>query len=180
MDFTFTLDLRVFGTQPAAGPPSGRSPVAIALLALAHLLLLVLPAHAAAFGLRTGERSDCFKWHSKAWCALDAADMSHKLSDMRRQDVEKALEKTGVGVADLAFAGAMAGRLLPHTSTFGTRWTDVSMILLSALLERKPPVLEYNKAFGWMPYEMAPTADAAEELLANLIHQKTREALRQR
>ncbi|MBI5718712.1 MAG: hypothetical protein HZC37_13610 [Burkholderiales bacterium] len=148
-------------------------------IAIATASTMLAPAGAAAFGdgLRDGARAECMKRNSRAWCVLDAADMSHKLRDTRRESLDAALKESGLAAVDIAFAAGVAGGLLPPPK-FGTKWTDVTMSLLSVLTEKKPAVLGYDKVIGWMPFEMAASADDADELLNNMVHRATREALK--
>ncbi len=163
--------------HPFLGSRSTRRQSAWATIALA--LVLAQPAGAAVFGdgQREGAHAECMKRHSRAWCVLDAADMSHKLADMRRESLDATLKESGMAAVDIAFMAGAAGGLLPPPK-LGTKWTDVSMVLLSALTEKKPAVLGYNKVIAWMPFDLAPTADEADELLVNMVHRATRDALK--
>lgn len=116
------------------------------------------------------------KRYSKAWCVWDAANMSEKLEDVPRDKLDKALKDGGVTAVDLAYAAGMATGLL-RSPSFGTKWTDISMVLLGALFERKPAVIGNNKVLAWMPYEMATSPEQADEAMANLLLESTKAAL---
>lgn len=149
------------------------------LRCVALAVALALPLGAAAFwdSVRDGARTDCMKRNSFAWCVLDAADMSHKLVDIRRGTLDAALKESGLGVVDIAFmAGSASGLIAPPK--FGAGWMDISMSLLGAITEKKPAVLGYNKVIAWMPFEMAATADEADELLINMVHRATRDVFK--
>jgi hypothetical protein len=149
-------------------------------LPLIATLLLVMhtSANAGPFGSaqRTGAAADCMKRYSKAWCVWDAANMSEKLDDVPRGKLEKALQEGGLKAVDLAYITGMATGILRPFS-FGTKWTDISTVLLGVVLERKPPVIGFNKVLAWMPYEMAASPDEADEVMANLVLKATKAAL---
>lgn len=150
----------------------------VTMLALAAGCLVHSPAEAGFLGAgqRTGAKEDCTKRYSKAWCVWDAANMSEKLEDVPRSKLEKSLQDGGIPLVDLSYAAGIATGVLPPPK-FGTKWTELSMVLLGMLLERKPPVIGFNKVLAWMPYEMASSPDEAEEVLAKLLAQSTKAAL---
>ena len=150
----------------------------IAGLGAALLTLASLPAQAFLFGdgQRGGARKECLQRHSKAWCVLDAADMSHKLEDVPRDRLDKALKDSGLSAVDIAYTvGVGTGLLAP--AAFMTKWTDISMFLIGSLLEKGPAVVGFNKVLAWMPREMAGSPEAAEELMHQMLFKATREAL---
>ena len=82
--------------------------VATMLLALAPL------CNAGLLGDPYGMKAACLQRQSRAYCALDAADMSDKLQDASRDTVEKAMRESGLGPADIAMiAGTGTGVISP-------------------------------------------------------------------
>ena len=104
-----------------------------------------------------GLKTSCLERHSRAWCLLDAAQLSDKTSDVSRDKLEAEMKSQGLSWIDIGAVGLTASGLWAPPPGF-SRWGSASMLLLDLLLEKKPRVLNYNRVFGWMPASMAITA----------------------
>jgi len=146
---------------------------------LRHLLALLLAvtgaqSHAGLFE-DPGMGADCLKYYSKAWCVLNAANMSKDLHDMSRDSFVKEAGIGSNGLVDLAMLGATAGGAFK--TTFGlTRGIDVGMRFVNFLLSGKPAVVGQSRALAWMPKELATSSEEARVLFSEMVLKATIES----
>ena len=144
--------------------------VATMLLALAPL------CNAGLLGDPYGMKAACLQRQSRAYCALDAADMSDKLQDASRDTVEKAMRESGLGPADIAMiAGTGTGVISPMPGL--GRLGSIGLMLL---VGNGPPPSTHqgNRVFAWMPRDMAASPNEAIDVLEGLLHQHIREVFK--
>lgn len=130
---------------------------------------LLANAHAGLFFDQRGSKSSCLDGWSRAWCALDAANLAIHFSDLSKSDITRKIDlshATGRTV-DLAMAGAAATGALNTPGV--SRGISVTSLLLGGLLNSDPTILGRNQVFGWMPIELAPDANAAALLFKAML-----------
>ncbi len=150
---------------------------------LGCILLSLVATHSQAglFGKDdpVGIRNECLEKHSKAWCAMDAAQLARGFDDFKKAEVFKNTNgSVPVGtVLDIGMVGATAFGLLPSTPGIGNG-AAAGMLVLSLLTERKANVLKGDQVFGWMPMELAKTPEDAFRLFQEMIYEGSVNALK--
>lgn len=146
----------------------------LAVAAAGVLLLASTQASAGVFGGRDGEGQDCLKTRSKAWCTLDAAQMTALgLKDVDGNDLRKQID---IGGSESAwwYGGAVAGlgsgffRAAPGMSAGGEIGVLVLRFIGGNVL---PEAMGWNGVFGWMPLSEAATAEDAKSKAAEQMRE---------
>jgi len=134
------------------------------------LIAFASQSHAGLFGRADGMKKDCMEQHSRAWCLLDAVNMSDKVDDFSKVDAMKELGTAG----NVLVSGAMIGTAVAtnfFTPTYGlTKGQNITGMLLTVLTNGRPAIVGSDSAFAFMPIEMAENSEAAGILMYKMIN----------
>lgn len=140
-------------------------------------VLFCLNGNAGLFSSNIGLKQECFSKHSKAWCILDAADMSDGIDDVsQKMALDQAAQSTGSKAADVGMVGMTAGGFF-RTPGLSTGANTVGLLLSLLSSGQKARVLGQNMVLAWMPIELAKTREDALVLMHNIILDATIKSL---
>ena len=136
-------------------------------------------ANAGLFGSSDGMKADCSAKHSRAWCALDAAQMSKGVRDFSKAKYYEGMgDRDGSKLVGNAVGGISTANGAFKVAAGLTKGFELGVLAVDVFLPDKAPVVGKNVVFGWMPYEMAATAEEAQAKLHEVLLASTMEALK--